>query len=547
MRTALGLMTLFGALAASMLPASGADWPQWRGPTRDGVAPPQEWSWKWPEEGPRQIWTANVGQGYASLIASGGRIFAFGRVWEKAEGKKWVELLGDCVQCLDADTGKVLWRTKVGEGKGELVTSTPTTDGKLVFSVTWDGNVTALDARTGKEVWKVNVVKEYKTSQGGFHGIANSPLLAGDVLVLAQGVGLDRNTGKLVWQNTEAMTGCHASPVLCPAGSQPGVLVFGKLLTRLDPATGKTLWQGEETRKLGQGYMDPIVMGDRILIVAGPGRNRFRFDASSVTPDDKDLFKGPWGYAGAGDLANPVRWKEYLFAPRMSSSDRSGMFYDNPGLSLSCLECFDLNTMKKVWTQPGLSGTPIVCDGKIILQGQWGDLRVVEASSDGYKELANAKVFSPRSGDPKNPFGKASFATPVLLNGRLYCRFFTGEAFCLDVSKDYPNPDPNVGRRRIVGEVCTVTGVLSAKGADKPDYVVGLLTEDRQASKQENPKVYVLCARQHNDDPHAMERILPLVAKGAHVSVTGTLMYDDQLSVNVMEEVAKTGGAAAPP
>jgi outer membrane protein assembly factor BamB len=204
--------------------------------------------------------------------------------------------------------------------------------------------------------------------------------------------------------------------------------------------------------------------------------------------------------------------------------------------------------MKKAWTQPGISGTPIVCDGKLIIQGQWGDLRVVEASAEGYKEVANAKVFSPRSGDPKNPFGRASFSTPILLNGRIYCRFFTGETVCLDVSKDYPNPDQNVGKRRVVGEVCTVTGTLGKKGADKADYVVGLLTEDPQGSKQrDNPKAYILCARQHNDNPGALEKIAALVAGNAHVSVTGTLMYDDQLSVNMIEVVDKRGEASKGP
>jgi len=523
-------------LAAAGLTAEGrqppADWPQWRGPTRDGVAPSQKWSWKWPSQGPPKLWTADAGQGYGSLIVSAGRVFAFGRLGEIREGRKVTRPRGDYVRCLDAETGKVLWTVRVGEGRGEFASATPCTDGQAVFSVTYNGNVTALDARTGREIWKVNVVRKHRTTRGGFHGIANSPLLVGRVLVLAQGVGLDKRTGQLVWQERDAMTRCHASPVPCPVAAAPGVIVFGRELMRLDPATGKVLWRQEEVRRLGSGYMDPIVVGDRVVVLSGSGVNRFRFTAGTVAADNGGLVRKGYGYCGAGDMANPVRWKGYLYAPRSADSDRSGMFADNPDLSRSRLECFEIGTMRKMWSHSGICGTPIVCDGKLIIQGQWGEIRVVEATPAGYRELANARVSAPRSGNPRNPFGRASFATPVLLSGRLYCRFHAGEVICLDLRRDAPASDRPAEGRRIVGEVCTVAGVLSAAPADGPDYVVGLLTETPPPGG--GAKVYTLCARKHNDNPGAIERIAALVARKARVSVTGTLLDANRLSVNAI-------------
>jgi hypothetical protein len=199
------------------------------------------------------------------------------------------------------------------------------------------------------------------------------------------------------------------------------------------------------------------------------------------------------------------------------------------------MQCFDAKTWKKVWEQHGITGTPIVCDGKLILQGQYGDLRVIEASPEGYKELANARVASPRDPNPRYHFGRASFATPVLLNGRIYCRFFSGDLICLDVSKDYPNPDQKVGQRRIIGELQTVTGTLSKKTPEMPNHVIAVLTEDKSSDASEKPAVYKLCATKHNDNPGALEKYAVLIDKGAHVSVTGTLLYDEQMSVNKLE------------
>jgi outer membrane protein assembly factor BamB len=498
-------------------------WPQWRGPTRDGVAPPQKWNWKWPEEGPTKLWSAKIGAGYSSPIIVNGRVYGFGRD------------SGDFVHCIDAKTGTELWKTKVGEGRDEFVTSTPCSDGTHIFCVTADGNVTALDAESGKQVWQVNIVKEYKTSRGGFHGISNSPLLYNDMLVLSQGLALNKDSGKLVWQNKEVMTGTHCSPLSCPAGSQAGLLfVAGKGILRVDPASGNVLWKQDAPNL---GYMDPIVSGDQITAITGAGGYRFKFTSDSISKDDKDIFNSNiYGYFGAGDMANPIQYNGYFYVMRTGSSDRSGMFADNPDMSASCMQCFDAKTWKNMWTTYGITGTPILCDGKIIIEGQWGDLRVIEASPDGYKELANAKIFGPRDANPTNPFGRASFATPILHEGRIYCRYYLGDLICVDVSKDYPNPDQKVGQRRIIGELQTVTGTLSNKTPEMPNHVIAVLTEDKPADPSAKPAVYKLCATKHNDNPGALEKHAALITKSAHVSVTGTLLYDDQMSVNKMEE-----------
>ena len=533
----------FVMIATSALGGTTVDWPQWRGPTRDGVAPPQKWSWEWPKEGPRKVWSANIGLGYASPIVSAGRVFAFGRVSRPVPGKNWSEVYGDCVTALDTETGTVLWQVKARADKGgEGVSSTPCTDGERLYAASWDGEVTALDVKTGAVVWQVNICKEYKTSKGGFHGIANSPLIAGDALVLAQGVALEKRTGKLLWQNQTAMSSQHPSPVLCNVGNQSGVVFAARSLLRLDPMTGNPLWQFD-LGKRQPVYIDPVVIGDQILSIEGAGGMKFSYTADSVQQVKEGIFNGGYGYFGAGDCANPVVWQGYLYAARHADGDRSGLLGDNPDLTRSSVACYDLKTLKSVWRKSGMAVTPIVCDGKLILQGLYGEVRVAEASPDGYKELANVKVFDwTRAG--RGALGQGSFSTPVLLDGRLYCREYHGELVCLDVSTNHPDAKAPDAARRIVGEAYTLTGTISARADASDKSVVGLLKESPISGVE--PHVYELCAVHHNDNPGFPKKAADLAATGSRVVVEGTLLNTNHNQFAITAIKAAEGVTDAP-
>ena len=537
------------ALAASADPSSpDLGWNQWRGPTHNGVAPSQKWSWKWPKDGPRKLWDANVGMGYACPIVSNGRVFAFGLFSNDASGwsprarskrAEHPDLKGDYVTCFDAETGKMFWRTKVGEGSISDNGSTPCTDGNLVFSVTADGNVTALDAVTGKEVWQVkDIIKQYSLEVERYHGFLNPPLLVENVLVLAQGLGFDKNTGKFLWQNkdgwvqTKGLQDHYQSPVCCRAGETAGVLLFGKSMMLVDPSSGKTLWQCDQTRRLGRIYPDPIVLGDRILYMSHNNANRFKFTATSVTDDSAGMNKK----SGAGDFSNPVVWDGHVYSVETGGDD-SGMFGIGCGSYETVLECFDLGDLKRRWVQNGFSGSPIVCDGKLILQGTSGNIHVIDASAEGFKLLAKARIFDLRGKDPKYPFGTGnwrdgSFCQPALVNGRMYLHHTDGDFCCLDVRNDYPDAVTDVNSNKLPGEVMTVTGVLGKKPDNAPDYVAGTLTEEARAGGKSGDvkRTYTLCTKSG-----AKRQIVAAMGeKRASVTVTGTLLYDDNMSVNVV-------------
>ena len=542
-------------------------WNQWRGPTRDNVAPSQPWSCKWPKDGPKKLWTASVGRGYANLIVSKGRVFAFGEYSgpkiDRGLGYSCVTKdgpyePGDNVTCLDAETGKLVWRTKVGEGslagvKNAVATDpgcTPCTDGKYVYVVVASGKVVALDVATGKIAWEAaNLVTQYNLEIEHEHGFLNSPLLVKDVLVLSQGLGFDKNTGKLLWQNKEGWKlnppaqDRFSSPVWCPVGSSPGVLLIGESLVRVDPFTGKTLWQESQVKKrLGLIYTDPIVLEDRILYV-GMGANRFKFTDSSVAVDNDGLNTK----AKAGIFSNPVVWKGYLYAT-MDGTDDSGILGNVPNQFESCLQCYALaNNLKCMWNTNGYAGTPIVCDGKLIIQGTFGDVRVVEVSPTGYKLLANARISEYRNAkNPDDPFGPGSWAAAsyqyaVLLNGRLYCRFVHGDTYCLDVGKDYPDADTDVGNKRVVGELVTIKGILHKKPENATKNAVAVLVEDAPSTgKAGEAKTYILCAGRSGKN-RDLTKIAGWAEKGVRATVAGTLLFDDRIAVNLVEETSGSG------
>ena len=334
-----------------------------------------------------------------------------------------------------------------------------------------------------------------------------------------------------------------SSPVWCPVGSSPGVLLIGESLVRVDPFTGKTLWQESQVKKrLGLIYTDPIVLEDRILYV-GMGANRFKFTDSSVAVDNDGLNTK----AKAGIFSNPVVWKGYLYAT-MDGTDDSGILGNVPNQFESCLQCYALaNNLKCMWNTNGYAGTPIVCDGKLIIQGTFGDVRVVEVSPTGYKLLANARISEYRNAkNPDDPFGPGSWAAAsyqyaVLLNGRLYCRFVHGDTYCLDVGKDYPDADTDVGNKRVVGELVTIKGILHKKPENATKNAVAVLVEDAPSTgKAGEAKTYILCAGRSGKN-RDLTKIAAWAEKEARVKVAGTLLFDDRIAVNLVEETSGSG------
>ena len=176
-------MTRFAVLLALFLAptppgalsfAGAADWPQLHGPGRDGHSAETKLDWNWPKDGPKKVWTLDVGKGWAGPVVAGDRLIFFTRIEDE-----------EVVQCLDPATGKEKWRhaykTKYRDDFGfdDGPRATPTIGGDRVFTLGPNGDFGAVELATGKPLWSRNLLADYKADKG-FFGAACSPLVVGD-------------------------------------------------------------------------------------------------------------------------------------------------------------------------------------------------------------------------------------------------------------------------------------------------------------------------------------------------------------------------------
>lgn len=243
-----------------------ADWPQWRGPSRDGTAadPPKEW----PAE-LKKAWTLEVGEGHSGPVVAGGRVFTLTRVGAEevvratglADGAEvWVKRYAASAE-LD---GAVGWH-------GQTPKSTPcVTDGR-VYTYGISGVLVCWDAATGKELWKKTFEKRFPKAWP-LYGVATSPIVHdGKLIVWAGGPGkgallaFDAKTGAEKWA-LAADGPSYASPVVAKlAGVEQLVTQSQSYLIGVDPKAGKELWRHKFTTGYDQNSVTPLVVGDLVI------------------------------------------------------------------------------------------------------------------------------------------------------------------------------------------------------------------------------------------------------------------------------------------
>ena len=192
----------------------GADWPSFRGPAHDGKSAE---AIAWPKDGPKQLWKINVGIGHSAVSVVGDRAYTMGNTNDT-----------DTVFSIDVATGKVIWthsypcNEKVGIKDYDGPFATPTVANGVVYTLSRKGDVFALNARDGKVIWARNIVQEDGVRPPGFGGLAGSPLILGEKLILngsSGGMALDARTGKTLWKSGMGAGG-HATPVPLRIGQE---------------------------------------------------------------------------------------------------------------------------------------------------------------------------------------------------------------------------------------------------------------------------------------------------------------------------------------
>ena len=377
------LLPILGLLASQL---HADDWPQFRGPYRNGVS--DEKLTLLPG-GPRQIWEASVGDGYASLAVANGRLYTVGRLADQT----------GVLRCLDAATGRSIWEVATG---CEYQVSTPSVADDRVYLLTSpEGKpaITCHDAKTGAIIWNR---KMPAPDQIRGYGYAGSPLLCGELVVLNVGTGLalDRKTGAIVWHH-QGLAGL-ATPVLYEEADRSRVLIFaGEMLLARDVLTGELLWSIPWKTRLAANCCDPIYHKGKVFVSSGYGREGVLFDVSTGKPRELWSVKGT--VLSSGFLLDE---NLYSFA----------------GKEFACL---DFATGERRWAFRIGPGSVLLAGGKLILMSDQGELTIGELSSDSFVPIVQKQVLEGITWTPA-----------ALSDGKLYVRNREGKLVCIRIGKE---------------------------------------------------------------------------------------------------------------
>lgn len=377
------------------LTAAGADWPAWRGPTADGQAAagqkvPTTWS-----ETENVVWRAPIrGRGHSSPTVVGSQVFLTTADIAKQE---------QVVLCFDRATGKPLWETVVH--RGNLETGGHKNSSQASASVAWDGerlyvnflnakaiHTTALDTK-GKILWQTRV-DDYVPHQG----FGASPVVHESVVLVASDhrgggklVGLDRRTGKVLWEHARPKIANYASPAVLKAAGRTQVVLGGcNLLVSLDPLTGKKLWEIEGSTE--ETVVTAATDGSRVFVSGG-------YPKSHTMAVEAD---------GSGKIAwqNGTR----LYVPSMLVRDGHVFGVLDAGHAV----CWDAATGEERWREKvdkDFYSSPVMVGNLIYATSLRGVTSVIEVTPQRFGRLV-----------AQNQLGDEAFATPSVCGGRIYLR-----------------------------------------------------------------------------------------------------------------------------
>lgn len=390
--TTISRRSALGALAAA------ADWPQFRGPGRDGVSPETGLLRRWSDGQPKLEWKIEgLGQGYGSLAVTGGKIYAQGAL----DGRSGVH-------CLETASGKKLWFTPLGpksdNDRGNGPRSTPTVEGNRLWALTESGDLACLDAGTGKILWHKNLIGKDFSGQQPHWLMSESPLVEGDKLIVTPGapgatmVALDKSTGHWIWSSKELSDPPGYSSVI--AFTVGGVRCLATLTAKagvgVRASDGKLLWRWEKPANRVANCAAPVFAENKIFYTSAYGTGG-----------------GAMQLTAKGDVVEASE----LYFVRDMANHHGGVVYHNGylyGYSNAILTCMKFSDGSVAWRDRAVGkGCVTLADGLLFLLGEGNVMGLAEATPEGYKELGRFTI--PDQGFP-------SWAYPVVSDGRLYIR-----------------------------------------------------------------------------------------------------------------------------
>ena len=396
-----------GRALADDAKSTAADWPQWRGPGRDGVCTEKGLLESWPEPGPKLLWQSDVlGKGMSSVAISGGRIYTLGQIKGKTH-----------LVAVSRQDGTELWTAEIGPGSPNC---TPTVSDGRVFSLGREGDLVCSDAETGHELWRKNLPRDFGGQMMSGWGYSESPLVDGDRLICTPGaadamiVALDARTGGTVWAapapanwgGDRGKDGAGYSSIVLSlgAGVRQYVQLTGRGMVSVAAKDGTVLWTYNRVANGTANIPTPIVSDDLVFCSSGYGTGaallRLVSDGPGVKAEEvyfleaKELQNHHGGMVRVGNL-----------------------IYCGHGHNNGFPMCIDMPTGKRLWKEQRGAGTGsaavLYADGRLYFRYENGEMALVDADPAEYRLVSHFTLASVK--------GK-SWPHPVIADGRLYIR-----------------------------------------------------------------------------------------------------------------------------
>ena len=379
-------------LATELVAQTPGEWPQWRGPNRDGISKETGLLKQWPANGPPLVWKATgAGQGYSTLSVANGRLYTMG-------------LRGDreYVIAFELSTGKQAWATASGaayrNNRGDGPRGTPTVDGDRVYSLGGNGDLSSLDAKTGRIVWAMNVMQKFGGENPNW-GVSESPLVIGEKLLITAGgpgasiVALNKKDGSLIWKSQSDGAG-YSSGMPLQIGNITQVVFFTqRRALGLDLKDGKLLWEYPRAANDTANVATPIVRGNRVFISSDYGTG-----------------------AGMVEIKADGKAHEIYFTREMRNHHSSSVLIGDYlyGFSSSILTAMRFDTGEVAWRDRSVGkGSLVYADGNLYAFSENGVVGLIEATPTGYHENGRFRI---------QQDSLPTWTHPVVAGGRLYLR-----------------------------------------------------------------------------------------------------------------------------
>lgn len=377
-----------------------SDWLQWGGPNRDFTSSAKGLAARWPETGPRQLWSRPLGAGHSAVIANGNTLYTM-----YSQGEQ------EFVIALAADTGKTIWEHKYESPHAGLdyeygagPHSTPLVIGDLLYTVGSRGQVFALDKKTGKVAWSHDLWKEYDGTKMG-RGYSCSPLAYKNTVILTLGgagqtlIAFNQKDGSVAWKNA-TLDMSPSSPILINVDGQDQLIAFlGKVVAGIDPNNGNLLWSHPHVTEWGLNISMPVWGSDNLLFISSAysgGSRVLRLKQQGGKTTAEELWFHRRMRVHHGTI---VRIGDYVYG---SSGDFGPAFFAAVNVKTGEMPYQDRTFPKTNF---------VLADGKFIILDEDGNLALATASPTELKVISKVSVL-------KN----LAWTVPTLVGTKLYLR-----------------------------------------------------------------------------------------------------------------------------